>query len=197
MIAKQRPMPAGRLDTSSLDGFQKAFRAVLNDQEKHPEKYEFLTKETFGNPVSLGPRVISAAEWAAKQTSRAVAAADTWLANVQRPRKNPVEAALAADGKRKDRLAAAEKAGKWGKAMSKVNVDEMYTTIRNVGSGAYSSGISARSGKISRVYGELQPMVAALAGSIDAMPQATDSDREKRLLAARRGMIEIGAKRSS
>jgi hypothetical protein len=39
-------------------------------------------------------------------------------------------------------------------------------------------------------------MVAALAASIDSMPQGTDADREKRLLAARRGMIEIGKKRT-
>jgi len=196
MIPKPKTLPPDQFNTASLDKFQKAFRTVLDDQAKNPEKYAFLGETTMGNPVSLGPRVISGEEWAAKQTSRAAAAADTWLANVQRPRKNPIDAALSADAKRKDRLAAAEKAQKWQKAMAKVNVDEMYATIKNVGSSAYSTGISARSGKITRVYKELQPMVAALAGAIDSMPQATDADREKRLLAARRGMIEIGSKRT-
>jgi hypothetical protein len=195
-IPKRKTLPVDEVHTSSLDAFARSFRALLDDQEKHPEKYAFLGETTMGNPISLGPRVISGADWAAKQTARAAAAADTWLAGVQRPRKNPVEAALQANAKRKDKLAQAEKAGKWEKAMAKVNIDEMQQTIKNVGSAAYANGISARAGKINRVYNELQPMVATLAAAIDAMPQATDTDREKRLLAARKGMIEIGNKRT-
>jgi len=195
MIPKRKGLPTSQFNTSELDRFQKAFRAVLDDQEKNPEKYAFLGETTMGNPIPLGPRVITGEEWAAKQSARAQAAADTWLVNVKRPRKNPVEAAIAADAKRKDKLAAAEKANKWSKAMAKVDVDEMYATIGNVGSGAYAAGIAARTGKISKVYKQLQPMVAALAATIDAMPQTTDAEREKRLLAARRGMLEIGAKR--
>jgi hypothetical protein len=183
-------------DTSSLENFQKAFRSLLDDQEKNPDKYSFLVSETVGNPITLGPRVIPPEEWATKQTERAAAASSDWEKNVMRPRKNPVEAAIAADGKRKDRLAEAEKMDKWRKKMAKVNLDEMYTTISNVGASGYAAGISARSHKVTRVAKELQPMVAALAASIDAMPQVTDVDREKRLLAARRGMLEIGKKRA-
>jgi len=196
-MAKEKIKQAKGFDTSSLDAFQKGFRAVLDDQAEHPDKYKFLTQETIGNPVTLGPRVLSPEDWAAKQAGRASAAADTWAANVKKPRKNPVEAALKADGKRKDKLQEAEKAGKWAKAMKKVDLDEMYLTIDKVGAAGYRAGVEARTGKISRVYKELQPMVAALAGSIDAMPDATDADREKRLLAARRGMIEIGKKRTA
>jgi len=183
-------------DTSSLDNFQKAFSKLLDDVAKNPEKYEFLTETQVGNPISLGPRVIPPDEWAAKQTARATAAASDWEKNVSRPRKNPIEAAVAADAKRKDRLAEAEKQDKWKKKMSKVNLDEMYQTIKNVGASGYSAGISARAHKVERVAKELQPLVATLAASIDSMPQATDADREKRLLAARRGMIEIGKKRT-
>jgi len=196
MAKKNREQVKG-FDSSSLDAFQRSFRAVLDDQAEHPEKYDFLTKETVGNPLTLGPRVLTPEEWAAKQTTRASAAADTWLANVKRPRKDPVDAALKANDKRKDKLAQAEKDKKWEKAMAKVSHDEMYSTIDKVGASGYRAGVEARTGKITRVYKELQPMVAALAGSIDAMPQATDADREKRLLAARRGMIEIGKKRTA
>jgi len=186
----------GELDTSSLNAFQKAFSKLLDDVTANPDKYDFLTETQVGNPISLGPRVIPPDEWAAKQTSRATAAAADWEKNVSRPRKNPIEAAIAADAKRKDRLTEAEKQDKWKKKMAKVNLDEMYQTIKNVGASGYSAGISARAHKVERVAKELQPMVAALAASIDSMPQATDTDREKRLLAARRGMIEIGKKRT-
>jgi len=196
-MGKKISVQSKRFDTSSLDDFQRSFRKVLDDQAEHPENYDFLTKETVGNPVTLGPAVIAPEDWAAKQIARASAAADDWLKGVKRPRKNPVEAAIKANDKRKDRLAEAEKADKWRKKMGKVNLDEMYDTIEKVGAGGYRAGVEARTGKITRVAKELQPMVAALRGSIDAMSDATDADREKRLLAARRGMIEIGKKRTA
>jgi hypothetical protein len=183
-------------DTSSLDAFQKAFSRLLEDVTQNPDKYDFLTETQVGNPISLGPRVIPPDEWANKQISRATAAASDWEKNVARPRKNPIEAAIQANDKRKDRLAEAEKQDKWKKKMAKVDLDEMYTIIKNVGASGYSNGIQARAPKVQRVVKDLQPMVAALAASIDSMPQATDADREKRLLAARRGMIEIGKKRT-
>jgi len=193
-IPKQKKIEG--FDTSSLDAFQKAFSKLLDDVAQNPDKYDFLTETQVGNPISLGPRVIPPEEWAAKQTQRAAAAASDWEKNVTRPRKNPIEAAIAADAKRKDRLAEAEKQDKWKKKMAKVNLDEMFQTIKNVGASGYSAGIQARAHKVERVAKELQPLVAALAASIDSMPQATDADREKRLLAARRGMIEIGKKRT-
>jgi hypothetical protein len=193
-VPKRKEVPT--LDLSSVDAFQKTFSALLDDVQKNPDKYDFLTEGVVGNPISLGPRVISPEDWAAKQTSRASAAAADWEKNVTRPRKNPVEAALKADAKRKDRLAEAEKQDKWKKKMAKVDLDEMFTTIKNVGASGYAAGIAARTHKVARVAKELQPMVAALAASIDAMPDGTDAQRAQRLLAARAGMLEIGKKRA-
>jgi flagellar biosynthesis/type III secretory pathway protein FliH len=142
----------------------------------------------------LGSRVISPEAWAAKQQSRAVAAADDWLQGVLHPTSIPSEAAIKANAKRIDKLAQSEKEGKWLKAMQKVNPDEMYEIIKAVGSAGYKSGIEARKVKIERVVKEMQPLVASVAATIDAMPQATDADREKRLIAGRRLMIEVGKK---
>jgi len=194
-MAKKQNLNSDISLRETVDAFGKLFRAILNDQAKHPEKYAHLTQETVGNPVTLGPRVITPEEWAGKLASRASAAAETWLANVKRPRKDPVDAAIKANEKRKDKLAEAEKNKKWEKAMTKVSHDEMYATIDKVGSSGYRSGVDARLGKITRVVKELQPMVATLADTIDKMPQNTDAQREARLLAARKGMIEIGKKR--
>jgi len=176
--------------------FQGVFDLILADLAQHPEKYQHLQERKVGNPITLGPRVISAADWAKKQIERAQGAASTWAANVLAPRKDPVEAAIRADKKRKDKLDAAEKAGKWLAKMKKVDKDEMVETIKAVGSSGYSAGIGARTRKISRVVGELQPMTAALADAIDKLPEETDAQREARLLAARKGMIAIGLARA-
>jgi hypothetical protein len=179
----------------TLDNVVASFNKVHNVLVNNPESVEFNRPHGKGNPVTLGPAVLSGKDWAAKQIKRAVAASDDWLAGVLKPRKLPNEAAIAANAKRIDRLAESEKQGKWLKAMQNVDIDQVYEIIKKLGSGVYKTGIEARDMKIAAVYDELQPLVASMKATIDAMPQATDSDREKRLIAARRLMIEIGKKR--
>jgi hypothetical protein len=180
----------------TLENATKIFGGVLTALEEDPEQFAFLKEGSAGNPITLGARVIDPSEWAKKQIDRAKASGDEWLKRVMKPRKLPTDAAIAADGKRKDRLAESERQNKWLNKMKKVDVDEMYRTIQAVGSQGFVNGVAAREHKITRVVNELQPMVAAAAATIDAMPQATDADREKRLIAARRLMIEIGKRRA-
>lgn len=78
--------------------------------------------------------------------------------------------------------------------MERVDVDAMYNTIENVGGGGYTGGIEARKAKIIGKIEKLRPQVLALAETIDKMPQDTDAQREARMIAARRGMIQVGAK---
>jgi hypothetical protein len=179
-----------------LSEFERRLDSALDEMIANPEKAQEASQAIMGNPIVLGPRVLAPEDWAKTQVERARAAATTWAERVKRPRKNPVEAAIAADNKRKDRLAIAEAEGKWVKRMKRVDIDEMYVTIDKVGASGFAAGIAARDHKIKRVVGELQPLVTALAVEIDKMPQATDAEREQRMLAARRGMIAIGKKRT-
>ena len=178
-----------------LTGFAVAFREMLDKVEQDPELAASLTKERKGNPITLGPLVIPPEEWAEKQTSRASAAASEWEKNVQRPRRDPIKAAIAAKEKRKEKLRESLDQDKWAKAMAKVDEDMMYDTIRKRGAAAFRSGVEDRKAKVAARAKELQPLVAGLKKEIEAMPDVTDADREARLLAARRGMIAIGKKR--
>lgn len=146
------------------------------------------------NPVTPGERVISAEDWASKQVSRAQAASGDWLKGVLSPRKNPVQAAIAANGKRKQRLAQAEQEERWLHSMERVDVDAMYHTIETIGQQAYEQGIAARQPKVAGKVARLRPLVAALAATLDKMPQDTDQQREAKMIAAKRGMQEIGRK---
>ena len=147
------------------------------------------------NPVTIAPRVKPPADWAEKQIKNAKAASGNWLKGVLNPRKNPVEAAIKADGKRKNKLEEAERQGKWLKSMQKVNIDEMYKTIEAGGSGQFEQGIAKREGKIKGAVEELQPMVTALAEELDKLPVDTPEQREAKMIAAKRGMEAIGKKR--
>lgn len=182
-------------ESVSLGTFTSDFRAMLDRVEQDPEFAKELTSEHVGNPITLGPLVIDPVEWANKQVKRASDAAGDWETHVQKPRRDPIKAALAASAKRANKLRESLEQKKWDKAMARVDEDMMYEVIRKRGATAFRAGIEDRKSKVVKRVAELQPMVTALKKTIDAMPDATDADREKRLLAARRGMIEIGKKR--
>jgi len=147
----------------------------------------------FHNPVTK--RVLSPDKWTSRQIARAKAASADWLDGIKAPSRDPIEAAIDAKDKFLDRLNAALKAGYWEKGLRKTSHAEIVAIVEKLGTRAFEDGIEARERKIKRVVGELQPLVQAVSDSIQGMPDKTDSDREKRLLQARRLMIEVGKKR--
>lgn len=151
--------------------------------------------ETQGNPMTLGPRVPEAADWADKQTANAEAASELWLKNVQRPKKNPIAAALKANTKYKAKMQESIAQDKFAKGLQKVDEDEMYAIIAARGSESFRSGVAARAVKVKRVVGDLRNRVVALTSALDAMPVDTDAQREAKMLAAKRGMQKIGKDR--
>jgi hypothetical protein len=146
------------------------------------------------NPVTK--KVKSPDRWAKQQIENAVSAANDWLDGVKNPSRNPIEAALDKKDKWVDRLQTAIKDGKWEKNLKKVSHAEIVAVAEKLGSGVYSNGVSAREDKIKKRVGELQPLVQAVSDTIQAMPDKTDADREKRLVSARKLMIEVGKKRA-
>lgn len=187
--------PKNKSNPANLDNFEARLDATLSRLESDPEFAADLVAEHQGNPITLGPPVISPEEWAEKQVKNASAAAQEWLKNVKRPRRDPLKAAIAAAPKRAEKVRQALEEKKWEKAMAKVDEDVMYAVIDAVGAEGYRRGVEARKSKVVARVKELQPMVTVLKKEIEAMPDVTDADREARLLAARRGMIAIGKKR--
>ena len=177
-----------------LDAFQASFRRSLELVDSDPAVRAAVGKTLVGNPISVEV-VPSADRWAAKQIANSLNAGQAWVEGVQRPSRDFKEAALAAAGKHKSKTMEALNDDRYRKGMAKVNTDEAIATAVAVGAGGYTSGIQARTAKINRVVTELQPKVAALKRNIDAMPQENDAQREARLIAAKRGMQEIGKSR--
>jgi hypothetical protein len=170
------------------------FNSLVSDMEKDPEIAKKMGETIVGNPFSLGSRVPNASDWSDKMVKRASAASDDWLNGVLNPKKNPKEAAIKANAKRKDRLEQAEKDGKWLKAMNNVDEEETIATIKAVGAAGFRAGVEARAGKIKKKIEKLQPLVAAVATTIDGMSDATEADREKRMLTNLKLMKDVGKK---
>ena len=145
------------------------------------------------NPVTR--KVLSADKWKKRMVDRATAARDDWLDGVKNPSRDPIEASIAADKKWRDRLETAMKEDRRTKGLRKTSHSEIVDVVTRLGSGVFSDGIAARDMKIGRVVGELQPLAQSVSDAIQAMADATDADREKRLISARKLMIEVGKKR--
>jgi hypothetical protein len=145
------------------------------------------------NPVTR--KVISADKWKKRQVDRAVAASSDWLEGVKNPSRNPIEAAIAAKAKWAQKTSDAIKDDRYAKGLAKTSQAEIIDVATKLGEGVFSAGIAARDAKIARVVNEIQPLVQGVSDTIQGMSDATDADREKRLLAARKLMIEVGKKR--
>jgi hypothetical protein len=190
-MARKKPAPP--LPHVDLGNFAEILDGYLNLALTDPAKVPGMLPSE-GNPVSLAPRMASAEAIAAKTIARAVAAAPEWLAGVKNPRKEPLKEALAKATKWLNAMQEVIRTGKWQAGIKATDEAAMYATIDALGSGVYSSGISARTAKIGGSWGKLQPLQVALCAALDAMPTDTKDQRTAKLLAAREGMLAIGAK---
>jgi len=185
---KTPPRPA---PPTSLANFGTRLSAALDRAQKDPDSIPEL-HEREGNPRPLAPRVPEAADWVEQQIKGAKANAAKWKARTLRPKKDPIAAAKAARGKWENKMRAAIDEGNFAKGLDAVDEAAMLETIEQTPETAFSGGIERRARKIRTKVEKLRPMVGALAGEIDAMPQDTDEQREQRAIAAIRGMREIG-----
>ncbi len=161
---------------------------LMTDQEEMDKRK--LT--TMGNPINLSPPVLTEDEWTDKQLKNTLAAAEEWEKKTLAPRRDPVAAAIAADGKRKANLEEAEKKGKWLKAMKNVDMNARQETIKEVGASGFKRGVEARRTKIKNKIKLLRPLVLANKETVGAMPDTTPEQREAKMIANLRGMRKIG-----
>lgn len=150
-----------------------------------------------GNPITLGPRLPSAEDWAKLQVQGAQNNAAKWLQNTTHPKKNFKEEALKASSQARyhDSMQKVLAQKTWEGGMELVNESEAMAIIAKRGSGVYSAGVADRSAKVERVVKELHSDRLALAVTIDAMPASTDAERETKMIANKRGNQAIGLKR--
>jgi len=84
--------------------------------------------------------------------------------------------------------------GRWEKGIERYDLDIRQKVIEATGEDGFKKGIDRKKIKANAKIKELQPLVLAMAEEMDKMPVTTDEEREAKMLAARRGMIEIGRK---
>ena len=171
------------------------FNARLRENFKRvKEDKDFLasvTKDREGNPITLGPRVVSAADWSSDQVTSAKAKSGKWLARSKRPRKDPKERAKKAAGKYHANMEKALADLAWEAGIDAYDETLREMMIDECGETGFKAGIERKKKKVDARVAKLQPLVAALAATLDDMPVDTDDQREAKMIAARRGMIAI------
>jgi len=150
-----------------------------------------------GNPITLGPRLPPADEWAALQVKGAEDNAQKWLDRTTKPKKNFKEEALrpTAVERYKESMRNVIENDLHRGGMELVDESETMAIITAVGVEGYKKGVRARKAKIRRVVGDLREDRLALCAVIDALPVSTDEEREEKMLLNKRGLQAIGAKR--
>lgn len=182
----------------SIEDMALAIEATMQVMEEDPEfRQELEEGHTSGNPMVLGPRLPSSDEWTDLQIKGARDNAAKWLERTTKPKKNFREEALRQTSRDRYRSSMEQVLAKdlWAGGMALVDESETIATIQAGGSGVYTSGVERRKAKIRRRVEELRGARLALCSTIDAMPVGTDSEREAKMIANKRGLQAIGLAR--
>jgi hypothetical protein len=168
--------------------FQEAFRVTLAQALGTIAAQDQVRAQLKPNPVVLTPGVIGATEWAGLIVKRGSDAAAHWKAKTLTPEKDPIAEGIKADPYWQSQTKAAMAAGSRVAGLKKTSLAEWGKIVEDTPETAYADGLTRKKGKIETKIGALQPLVDALKKAIAAMPETTDSERENKMRAARRGM---------
>ncbi len=164
---------------------------ALDLAEKDPEALEGM-HERQGNPRPLAPRVAEVDDWVEKQKTNAAAAGERWRTNMLRPKKDPIAEAKKAVVKWENKMKEAIADKRFTKGLDAVDEAAMMATLEATPASVFVDGIERRTAKIKGKVEKLRPLVVAAAEVLDRMPIDTDKQREDKMIAARRAMIEVG-----
>jgi len=169
-----------------------AFHAICDLWDEHPGLYEAVHVPNPETGITLRNPGPDANRMATKYGTKVAAAAGDYVTGVQNPKRDFKQAALAANGKYKDRMQKAIQQDSFAKAMANVDSASAIALAVSDGGAAYTAGAAKRQAKVLAAYTKLAPKLGAVSQAIQAMPQDTDAQRAQRLLKARELMIAVG-----
>jgi len=142
---------------------------------------------------AIGPRLLPPSEWAEDWAQGVKAMRERWKKRVLKPKKDPVAEAIKNEGKWRDRLEEAIREGRFAKKLRKVGFEGWASMVAVTDAREYEEGATKRKDKLLKITEELQSIREYAVKKLDAMPTVTDADRERKLLAARKVQLIIGA----
>jgi len=142
-----------------------------------------------GNPGELK---VTAEEWDADWAAGVEAMADRWKRRTVGTRKDVIKLGAAAEPKYKNKVQEAIRLESRRKALERTDTEAWRDMIEATDATEYATGATKRRAKFRRKI-DLQYDLRVYAKTrMDAMPEETDPQRERKMLAARRTNIIIG-----
>ena len=146
------------------------------------------------NPATV-ERIIDPATWVNKQiTTMEQVGKDHYLTGIKHPRKNPITAGIAAQPKYEAKMKDPAVLKRRADNLAKTNIDEWVGMAETRGADNLVSGVVQRRYKIERKVSKLQAMLKDHLSKIDTMPDVSDSDREAKMIANKRGLQAMKGK---
>jgi len=140
-------------------------------------------------------RILSPEDWKKRQldTLKSVGEAN-YAVGIAKPAKDPIAAGIAAEDKYAGEVKKAIEAGSRKKALEKTTMAEWYKYSSELGKGRLVEGVTKREAKVSSFITSFQPMLTSHVAKIDGMAQATDGEREQKMLENLRGLKALKGK---
>lgn len=139
-------------------------------------------------------RILSPTDWVKRQIDTLEKVGeDNYSEGIKHPRKDPIAAGIAAEGKFNDAMRKALKNESRKKGLEKTSMTEWYGYADHF-KGRLVDGVVARKAKVNKFVTAFQPMLTDHVSKIDALADVTDADREKRMLQNLRGLKTLKGK---
>jgi len=177
---------------NSMAIFQEAFTVELAKAMGKVAAIETAARARKPNPITVSPEVLPADEWAGLIVKRGSDAQEHWKTRTLSPSKDPIAEGIKAEAFYASQTKKSIDNQARKKALEKVTLAEYGEDVEATPASAYGDALKRKELKIKRKIGKLQPLVEGLRKAIAAMPADTDSQRENKMRAARRGEIVIG-----
>ena len=146
-------------------------------------------------PRATPKRILSPDEWRQRQINNLKAVGEAnYRQGIASPKKDPIEAGIAAEDKYANAMRKVIEERRRAEALKFTNIDEWYAYASNLGAPRLVEGVSKREKEVADFLAGWVPLLQEHLQKIDAMPQATDQDREQRMLANLRGLKALKGK---
>lgn len=145
--------------------------------------------------MSVVTRILSPVDWEKRQIDNMKAVGEaSYKVGVAHPRKNPIEAGIAAESKYNNAMKKVLDEERRAKGLEGVTMAEWSGYTLEIGAGRLVDGVVKRRAKVKKFITAYQPLLVGHVGVIDELPDVTDGDREQRMLENVRGLKGLKGK---
>ncbi len=140
------------------------------------------------NPATV-TRLIPAAEWLDKQIGNLQAVGETnYRSGITRPKKDPIAAGINAQGAYEAAMRDPKVLARRVTGLRRTNMEEWASMSERIGAARLVQGVVERKYKVERFLSGYVPKLLTHLGRIDALPNVTDADRERRMVENLKGL---------